>query len=96
MRWHKKRQESKKSFQKDERPVLAEIWPTFGSDKCDTCPAEARVRVLVPHVARVLDFCGHHFRKNRKKFEDLGYMWIDGRTEKEKFTKTLQDISGNL
>lgn len=81
---------------KDESLKVADIWPTFGRDKCDKCPSQAKVRVFIPHTAMILDFCAHHFRKNHKKFDELGYMWIDARHEKEKFTKTLQDISGDL
>lgn len=80
----------------DEVPALNDIWPTLGSDKCDRCEGYAKVRVLIPHSALVIDLCGHHFRRNHKHFEKLGYIWIDGRTEKEKFSKTLHDISGKL
>jgi hypothetical protein len=92
--WKKKK--AKKQVSTDERPVFAEIWPTFEKDRCDNCSSQAKVRVFIPHVAQVLDFCGHHFRKHEKKFHELGYMWVDGRTKKEKFAETLQDISGNL
>lgn len=80
----------------DESPFLADVWPTLGSDKCDRCPSYAKVRILIPHSGLVIDLCAHHFRKNSKHFDEKGYIWIDGRSEKEKFTKTLQDISGKL
>lgn len=80
----------------NEIPAIMDIWPGLGSDKCDRCPSYAKVRVLVPHSALVIDLCAHHFRKNRSHFDEKGYIWIDGRTEKEKFTKTHQDISGTL
>lgn len=79
-----------------EIPVLTDVWPSLGSDKCDNCPSYAKVRVLIPHSALVIDFCAHHFRKHRRHLDEKGYIWIDGRSEKEKFTKTHQDISGNL
>jgi hypothetical protein len=96
MRWHIWGHRAKPTTRTDERPNLADLWPSFESDKCDVCPSPAKVRVFIPHSASVLDFCGHHFRKNHKKFDELGYMWIDGRRTHEKFTKTLQDISGKL
>ena len=42
----------------------------------DACPARARFRV---HVAfgKVLDFCGHHFRKHALTFMARGYGWSD-------------------
>lgn len=80
----------------DDLPNLKDIWPTFGTDKCDRCPSYAKVRVLVTHVGLVIDFCGHHFRKHHKEFDKKGYTWIDGRSEKERFSRTMQDISGNL
>jgi hypothetical protein len=79
-----------------EKPVLMDVWPSLGSDKCDRCPSYAKVRILVPHSGLVIDLCAHHFRRNRAHFDEKGYIWIDGRSEKEKFTQTHLDISGSL
>jgi hypothetical protein len=61
-------------------PPFKTVWPTFGLDKCDCdCPATARVMVLISHTLQVLTFCGNHFSRLKASFDDLGYMYVDGR-----------------
>lgn len=56
-------------------------------DRCDGCGAGAVYRVMkAPPVgevvyamdARLLDFCGHHWRKNFPKMVDKGWVVIGG------------------
>lgn len=72
---------------------MDELWPGQDSDTCDRCPAPAKIRVFITHTALTIDLCAHHFRQNEAELTEKGYMWIDGRSKKEKFTKTLQDIT---
>lgn len=52
-------------------------------DRCDSCNAAARVRVMVGELP--LDFCGHHYRKNQEALEAKGYAVAINNTEvKEK------------
>lgn len=67
-----------------EKFQMREVWPTYDSDLCDRCKAPAKVRVIVPHNLRVLDFCAHHYRKHRKRIIELEYMLIDNRPEESK------------
>lgn len=89
MKWKKT---AKKAKETPKTPSVTDLWPSLGHDLCDSCPQTATVRVFVTHTAMILDFCTHHFRKNKKEFEDKGYMWIDGRHESHKFTSTAKDI----
>lgn len=93
MKWPiRRKNRSQKAIVGDQTPAILDVWPTFGYDRCDNCLQNAKVRVLILHQGLVLDFCGHHFRKHEKKFEELGYIWIDGRKTRDKFSKTEKDI----
>lgn len=88
----KRKKKNDKALVGDQTPNMDEVWPTFGRDKCDNCPQDAKVRVFIIHQGLVLDFCGHHFRKHEKRFHELGYIWIDGRKTRDKFSSTKKDI----
>lgn len=92
MKWKKRKDKPQTVKIDSETKFLMDVWPTFGHDMCDACPQLAKVRVFVPHVALVLDFCSHHFRKHEKDFSEKGYLWIDGRKNHDKFVKTERDI----
>jgi hypothetical protein len=47
--------------------------PLTRSDRCDRCPAAAKLRAVLP--AGELLFCGHHAREHRARLHDLG-AWL--------------------
>ena len=46
------------------------------SDRCDSCGAQAYVRVTMPAGGEFL-FCAHHAAKHRDKLTALGADWHD-------------------
>ena len=52
-------------------------WQLTGNDRCDSCGAQAYVRVT--GVTGSLDFCGHHYHANQDKLESFAFETIDER-----------------
>lgn len=46
-----------------------------GLDRCDSCSAQAYVRVLLN--GSELLFCAHHARKHEAKLRDIATVWHD-------------------
>lgn len=49
--------------------------PLTGSDRCDSCGAQAYVRVTIPSGA--LLFCGHHAAKHKDQLIGQAISWHD-------------------
>ena len=49
--------------------------PLGGLDRCDSCGAQAYVRVTM--ASGPLLFCAHHAAKHRAKLEPLAEIWHD-------------------
>ena len=49
--------------------------PLTGLDRCDSCGAQAYVRVLLGDSE--LLFCGHHARKHEEKLRPMSSLWHD-------------------
>jgi len=49
--------------------------PLSGSDRCDSCGAQAYVRVTIPSGA--LLFCGHHAAKHKDGLSAQALTWHD-------------------
>ena len=49
--------------------------PLAGSDRCDSCGAQAYVRVTIPSGA--LLFCGHHAAKHKDQLISQALTWHD-------------------
>jgi hypothetical protein len=52
-------------------------WLLTGNDRCDSCGAQAYVRVT--GVTGILDFCGHHYTRHQAKLESFAFEIIDER-----------------
>jgi hypothetical protein len=50
--------------------IATVLTPLTAADRCDRCPATARLRAVLP--AGELLFCGHHARQHRARLLDLG------------------------
>jgi hypothetical protein len=46
------------------------------NDRCDSCGAQAYVRVTLPHGGLLL-FCAHDARKHTPKLKEKGYVIVD-------------------
>ena len=55
--------------------VVAADRPLTGLDRCDSCSAQAYVRVLLNDSE--LLFCAHHARKHEEKLRPLASVWHD-------------------
>lgn len=55
--------------------ALATDRPITGLDRCDSCSAQAYVRVVV-HGSELL-FCGHHAKKHEAKLRPMAEVWHD-------------------
>lgn len=49
--------------------------PLTGLDRCDSCGAQAYVRVTIP--SGILLFCGHHGAKHKAQLADKAITWHD-------------------
>lgn len=54
---------------------LAADRPLTGLDRCDSCGAQAYVRVLLS--GSELLFCGHHAKKHEAKLRPMAEVWHD-------------------
>lgn len=45
-------------------------------DRCDSCGAQAYIRVTLPSGSDLL-FCAHHGNKHREKLSGPGFVWHD-------------------
>jgi hypothetical protein len=45
-------------------------------DRCDRCSGAALSMVQVSHTLPMLNLCGHHFRKYRAHFDEMGYSYL--------------------
>lgn len=51
--------------------------PTLtATDRCDSCGAQAYIRVTMPSGQDLL-FCAHHGNKHREKLSGQGFVWHD-------------------
>ncbi len=57
-----------------EAPLAADR-PITGLDRCDSCGAQAYVRVVLNDSE--LLFCGHHSKKHEGKLRPLATVWHD-------------------
>lgn len=49
--------------------------PLKASDRCDSCGAQAYIRVVLPEGE--LLFCGHHGRRHEAKLRPIAVEWHD-------------------
>lgn len=57
--------------------VETQEWVLTGLNRCDSCGAQAYVRVT--GVTGSLDFCGHHYSKNEEKINAFAFEIVDER-----------------
>ncbi|NLA65754.1 MAG: hypothetical protein GX862_07490 [Leucobacter sp.] len=57
-----------------EAPLAADR-PITGLDRCDSCGAQAYVRVVLG--GSELLFCGHHAKKHEPKLRPMAEIWHD-------------------
>jgi hypothetical protein len=55
---------------------LEDVYQLTTADRCDSCGAQAYVRVDMPSGAELL-FCAHHGKKYQEKLSEVAVGWHD-------------------
>ena len=63
------------TLEQDREETTAADRPITGLDRCDSCGAQAYVRVVLG--GSELLFCGHHAKKHEAKLRPMAEVWHD-------------------
>lgn len=63
------------TLEQDRAETTAADRPIIGLDRCDSCGAQAYVRVVLG--GSELLFCGHHAKKHEAKLRPMAEVWHD-------------------
>lgn len=63
------------TLEQDRAEATAADRPITGLDRCDSCGAQAYVRVVLG--GSELLFCGHHAKKHEAKLRPMAEVWHD-------------------
>ena len=63
------------TLEQDRAETTAADRPITGLDRCDSCGAQAYVRVVLG--GSELLFCGHHAKKHEEKLRPIAEVWHD-------------------